>query len=174
MANLWPTRPVVADSSGTTSALRSIFVVGCEEPTHRALFAALEQFCEVQFLTPRLSFRGWLPSFGRQRRQHGDLPRGAFSRHRWLVRLLGPCVKRRLLDTYGQADALIITDPYFWPYAIHFRCLASVIAYHVCDDYAAYPYVRLDQEKLLAHHADLLFTVSRRLAEVLCRRYGLE
>jgi glycosyltransferase involved in cell wall biosynthesis len=82
-------------------------------------------------------------------------------------------VKRRLLDAYGRADALIITDPYFWPYATHYRALASVIAYHVCDDYAAYPYVRLDQENDLVRHADLLFPVSRRLAEVLRARYGL-
>ncbi len=82
--------------------------------------------------------------------------------------------ERRLLYSYGKADALIITDPYFWPYAIHFRRLASVIAYHVCDDYAEYPYVRLDQEKRLARHADLLFTVSLRLAEVLLVRCELE
>ncbi|MCT0208438.1 glycosyltransferase [Synechococcus sp. CS-1332] len=134
----------------------------------------MEQIWEVQHLTPRLSLRGWLPEFGHRRGLNCVIPRGAFSRHRWLVRLLAPLVERRLLRTYGQADALIITDPYFWPYAIHFRSLASVIAYHVFDDYAAYPYVRLDQEKLLARHADLIFTVSRGLAEVLRDRYGLE
>lgn len=149
-------------------------MVGCEEPTHLALFKALESTCDVQLLAPRLSWRGWLPRLGRRRRQPCDLPRGAFSRHRWLVSLLAPVVERRLRDAYGKADALIITDPYFWPLAIHCRSLSSVIAYHVCDDYAAYPYVRLDQEKDLVCHADLIIPVSRRLAEVLHARYGLE
>lgn len=165
-----PPRAKPAASSG----LRRVFVVGCEEPYHQALFKALEAICEVRPLAPRLSWRGWLPGFGRRRRQPPDLPRGAFSRRRWLVRLLAPVVKRRLLDAYGHADALIITDPYFWPYAIHYRALASVIAYHVSDDYAAYPHVRLDQEQDLVRHADVLFPVSRRLAEVLRDRHRLE
>lgn len=88
--------------------------------------------------------------------------------------MLAPVVERRLLEAYGKADALIITDPYFWPYAIHYRALASVIAYHVSDDYAAYPHVRLDQEHDLVGHADLIFPVSQRLAEVIRARYGVE
>ncbi len=88
--------------------------------------------------------------------------------------MLAPVVERRLLEAYGKADALIITDPYFWPYAIHYRALASVIAYLVSDDYAAYPHVRLDQEQDLVGHADLIFPVSRRLAEVIRGRYGIE
>lgn len=152
---------------------RRLFVVGSEEPYHRALFEALETICTVQTLAPRISWRGWLPSFGR-RRHACELPRGAFSRHRWLVRILAPLVERRLLAIYGRADALILTDPHAWPYAIHHRALASVIAYLVSDDYAAYPHVRLDQEHDLVRHADLIFPVSRLLAEVLQARYGIE
>jgi hypothetical protein len=155
--------------------LTRIFLVGPSgEPSSEALFESLGNHCEIVRLMPALSFAGWLPLMGLFRRRRCLLPHGAFSSRRWLVRLLAPLVERRLLSTYGTADALIITDPYFWPYAIHFRSLASKIAYYVCDDYAEYPYVRLDQEKLVAQHADLLFTVSRRLAEVLCRRYGLK
>ena len=171
--NQWPTRPAVTDSARTTGQLLRLFVVGSEEPYHQALFEALETICTVQTLAPRLSWRGWLPSFGRHRRAC-DLPRGAFSRHRWLVRMLAPVVERRLLATYGKADALIITDPHSWPYAIHYRGLASVIAYLVSDDYAAYPHVRLDQEHDLVRNADLILPVSRRLAEVIRARYGIE
>ncbi len=88
--------------------------------------------------------------------------------------MLAPLVQRRLLATYGKADALIITDPHSWPYAIHHRALASVIAYLVSDDYAAYPHVRLDQEHDLVRHVDLILPVSQRLAEVIRARYGLE
>jgi glycosyltransferase involved in cell wall biosynthesis len=177
--NWWPTRPAVTesartnDSAGTTDQRRRLFVIASDEPYHQALFEALEALCSVQTLAPRIGWRGWLPSFGRRRRTC-DLPRGAFSRHRWLVRILAPLVERRLLAAYGRADALIITDPHSWPYAIHYRRLASVITYLVSDDYAAYPHVRLDQEHDLVRHADLILPVSRRLAEVLQARYRIE
>lgn len=161
------------DPTRTTDQLQRLFVVGSEEPYHQALFQALETICTVQSLAPRLSWRGWLPGFGRRRRTC-DLPRGAFSRHRWLVRMLAPLVQRRLLATYGKADALIITDPHSWPYAIHYRAITSVVAYLVSDDYAAYPHVRLDQEQDLVRHADLILPVSQRLAEVIRARYRLD
>ncbi len=154
--------------------LRRVFVVGSYEPSHDALFAALGDFCEVVHLNPVLSLAGWLPRFLRANHSpEGELPRGAWSHRRWLGRLLAPRVERRLLETYGRADALVITDPSFWIFARHIHRLAPILAYYVCDDYASYPYVRLDQEQVVATHADLLLPVSRRLADVLKQRYGL-
>jgi len=79
-------------------------------------------------------------------------------------------VGHRLEKSYGRGDVVIIADPSFWPFAIHYRHLAPVVAYHVFDDYAAYPYVRLDQEVLVARHVDLLFSVSRSIVDILRRR----
>lgn len=155
------------------SLLRRVFVVGLVGPSRVARFEALRAFCEVTCLTPSLSLVGWLPFRLPWRRRRCELPRGAFSHRRWLVRLLAPLVQRRLKAFYGYADAIIIADPSFWPYAIHYRCLSKVVAYHNFDDYAAYPYVRLDQEALVAKHADLVFTVSKRLADVLQRRCAM-
>lgn len=155
-------------------SLKRVFVVSSSEPYDETLFESLRNHCQVVRLAPVLRLLGWLPFLGLFPRRDCVIPRGVFSRHRWLVRLLSPLAARRLLRTYGTADALIITDPYYWPYAIHFRHLASVIVYHVCDDYAAYPHVQLDQEERLARHADLIVAVSRRLAEVVRLRYGLD
>ena len=149
-----------------------VFLVGSNEPWQQAIFSALARYCDVIVLEPVLSLAGWIPLF--RRNQPCILPRGIFSHRRWLVRMLSSLARRRLLRAYGVADALIITDPFFWPYALHFRDLASVIAYHVSDDYSLYPHVRLGQENLLAHQADLIFTVSLRLADVLRKRYGLD
>jgi glycosyltransferase involved in cell wall biosynthesis len=154
--------------------LRRVFVVGMGEPSQEALFEALREFCEVSYIHPSLTLAGWLP---RVRRRRGDpcvLPRGAFSHRRWLSRLLAPLVGRRLLAAYGRADALIVMDPYLWPYVLCCKQLAPVLAYGISDDVAAYPHVRLEQEAFLARHADLLFPVSQRLADLLQHRYGLD
>jgi len=162
------------EDPSSPARLRRVFVVGSNEPFHEALFTALGDFCEVVHLNPVLSLAGWLPRFLRPGQPDGcELPRGAWSHRRWLGRLLAPRVERRLLETYGRADALVITDPGFWIFACHLRRLAPIFAYCVCDDYASYPYVRLDQEEIVATHADLLFPVSRRLADVLRQRYGI-
>jgi len=82
--------------------------------------------------------------------------------------------ERRLLEAYGTADALIITDPQFWPCAAYYRRLAKIMAYHISDDYAAYPHVRRESEGMLARHADIFFPVSTLLAQAISARYGVQ
>ncbi len=162
-----------ADSFRGKQTLRHVFVVGLVGPSRVARFDALASFCEVTVITPELTLAGWLPFLLPWRRGRCELPRGAFSHRRWLVQLLAPWVERRLKAFYGCADAIIITDPSYWPFAIHYRRLATLVVYHNFDDYAAYPFVRLDQEVLVATHADLVFSVSQRLADVLQQRCGV-
>lgn len=156
------------------SQLRRVFVVGLVGPSRFACFEALREFCDVIVISPVLTLAAWIPLPLPWRRGRCELPRGAFSHRRWLVRLLAPFVGRRLEKSYGRGDVVIIADPSFWPFAIHYRRLAPVVAYHVFDDYAAYPYVRLDQEVLVARHVDLLFSVSRSIADILQRRCGFQ
>ena len=149
-------------------------MVGLVGPSRHACFEALREFCDVTVISPVLTLAGWIPFSLPWRRARCELPRGAFSHHRWLVRLLAPLVGHRLVNSYGHGDVVIIADPSLWPFAIHYRQLAPVVAYHVFDDYAAYPYVRLDQELLVARHVDLVFSVSRRIVDVLQRRCGFQ
>ncbi|MBD2719142.1 glycosyltransferase [Synechococcus sp. FACHB-909] len=131
-------------------------------------------FCDVTVISPALTLAGWIPFALPWRRGRCELPRGAFSHRRWLVRLLAPLVGHRLEKFYGRGDVVIIANPSFWPFAIHYRRLAPVVAYHVFDNYAAYPFIRLDQEVFVAKHVDLVFAVSRGIVDALQRRCGFQ
>lgn len=153
------------------SSLR-VFVAGANEPWQNALFDALSNRCEVIHLRPIVSRAGWFPHAANQ--ASCVLPRGSFSHRRWLAKGLSTVSEERILKHYGSADALILTDPYHWPLAKYYGKIASILAYHVSDDYWSYPAVRRDLEAVIVEQARLIFPVSRRLASLLHERYNAD
>lgn len=153
-----------------------LLVAGASQPWEQAMIEALSRQCEVTCLNPEIHASGLLPF--QSRADRCILPLGTFSHRRWLAQAMAPLASRRLRRRYGRADALILTHPHHWPLAVYYRSLAPLVGYWVSDDLAHYgsphPQIVLSQESLIVRHADVVFTVSRRLADVLAHRHRVD